>query len=95
MQNPGKIYKFHLVLFPETTKKDAQFHGYGLKSVQYTAQKYGGAVDVSANDHWFHLKILIPMPAQTETAKAGSDGAAETTKAAANTAREKNNNTAI
>ena len=47
------------------------------------------------------------MPAQTETAKAGSDGAAETvntvattaatetTKAAANTAREKNNNTAI
>ena len=92
---------------PETTKKDAQFHGYGLKSVQYTAQKYGGAVDVSANDHWFHLKILIPMPAQTETAKAGSDGAAETvntvaataatetTKAAANTAREKNNNTAI
>ena len=92
---------------PETTKKDAQFHGYGLKSVLYTAQKYGGAVDVSANDHWFHLKILIPMPAQTETAKAGSDGAAETvnavaataatetTKAAANTAREKNNNTAI
>lgn len=47
---------------PETTKKDAQFHGYGLKSVQYTVQKYGGAVDVSASDHWFHLKILIPMP---------------------------------
>ena len=70
---------------PETTKKDAQFHGYGLKSVLYTAQKYGGAVDVSANDHWFHLKILIPMPApaETEAAKpAGTDGAAETAKSA-------------
>ena len=55
---------------PETTKKDAQFHGYGLKSVQYTAQKYGGAVDVSASDHWFHLKILIPMPSSA-TAPAG------------------------
>lgn len=52
---------------PETTKKDAQFHGYGLKSVQYTAQKYGGAVDVSASDHWFHLKILIPMPSPVTT----------------------------
>ncbi len=77
---------------PETTKKDAQFHGYGLKSVQYTAQKYGGAVDVSANDHWFHLKILIPMPApaEMEAAKpANMDRAAETTKsAAANTTLE-------
>lgn len=51
---------------PETTKKDAQFHGYGLKSVQYTVQKYGGAVDVSASDHWFHLKILIPMPSPAD-----------------------------
>ena len=52
-------------------------------------------------------KLNTTMPAQTETAKAGSDGAAETvntvaataatetTKAAANTASEKNNNTAI
>lgn len=43
-------------------------------------------MDVSANDHWFHLKILIPMPAQTETAKAGSDGAAETVNTVAATA---------
>ncbi len=47
---------------PVTTKADSQFHGYGLKSVQYVAQKYGGAVDASASDHWFHLKILIPIP---------------------------------
>lgn len=51
---------------PATTKKDAQFHGYGLKSLRYTVQKYGGAVDVSASDQWFHLKILIPMQEKNE-----------------------------
>lgn len=51
---------------PATTKKDAQFHGYGLKSLRYTVQKYGGAVDVSARDQWFHLKILIPMQEKNE-----------------------------
>lgn len=46
---------------PATTKEDSRFHGYGLKSLRYTVKKYGGAVDVSAEDQWFHLKILIPM----------------------------------
>lgn len=46
---------------PATTKEDAKFHGYGLKSLRYTVTKYGGAVDVSAQDQWFNLKILIPM----------------------------------
>lgn len=46
---------------PVTTKGDARFHGYGLKSIRYTARKYGGEVDVSAQDNWFNLKILIPM----------------------------------
>lgn len=46
---------------PVTTKEDAQFHGYGLKSIRYTVTKYGGAVDVSAQEQWFRLKILIPM----------------------------------
>lgn len=46
---------------PVTTKKDAQFHGYGLKSLRYTVRKYGGEVDVNTQDNWFNLKILIPM----------------------------------
>lgn len=46
--------------FPATTKNDAQFHGYGLKSIRYTVEKYGGAVHISTQDHWFILKILIP-----------------------------------
>ena len=46
---------------PATTKEDARFHGYGLKSLRYTVRKYGGEVDVSTQDNWFNLKILIPM----------------------------------
>lgn len=47
---------------PVTTKKQVEFHGYGLKSLRYTVRKYGGAVDVSSKDNWFFLKILIPLP---------------------------------
>lgn len=47
--------------FPLTTKKETQFHGYGLKSLCYTVRKYGGETDISAHDNWFSLKILIPM----------------------------------
>lgn len=45
-----------------TTKKEKQFHGYGIKSIKYTANKYGGAVHIDAKDHWFALRVLIPLP---------------------------------
>lgn len=45
-----------------TTKKEKQFHGYGIKSIRYTANKYEGAVDIDTKDNWFDLKILIPIP---------------------------------
>lgn len=46
---------------PATTKNDPQFHGYGLKSLRYTVMKYGGAVDISTQEQWFVLKIVIPI----------------------------------
>lgn len=46
---------------PVTTKKQAEFHGYGLKSLRHTVHKYGGEVDINAKDNWFGLKILIPI----------------------------------
>ena len=46
---------------PVTTKKEKEFHGYGLKSIQYTVNKYEGAVSVNLEDNWFELKILIPI----------------------------------
>lgn len=46
---------------PVTTKKEKEFHGYGLKSIQYTVNKYDGAVSVNLEDNWFELKVLIPI----------------------------------
>ena len=44
-----------------TTKKEKQYHGYGLKSIKYTVNKYNGAVSIDTKDNWFDLKILIPI----------------------------------
>ena len=46
---------------PATTKKDKDYHGYGLKSIQYVARKYGGTVSVQTKDNWFDLEILFPL----------------------------------
>ena len=35
--------------------------GYGIKSIKYTADRYDGAVYISAKDNWFDIKIAIPM----------------------------------
>lgn len=45
---------------PLTTKADKRFHGYGLKSIRQTAEKYGGSVTISTRKNWFELRILIP-----------------------------------
>ena len=51
-----------------TTKKEKELHGYGIKSIRYTVNKYDGAVSIDTKENWFDLKILIPM-AQTATVK--------------------------
>lgn len=48
---------------PRTTKADKSQHGYGLKSIRATAEKYGGTVTVRAEAGWFTLGVLIPIPA--------------------------------
>ncbi|MEZ7792606.1 ATP-binding protein [Niallia circulans] len=46
---------------PVTTKKDSFNHGYGLKSIRYTVQKYDGVVSVDQKGKWFELKIFMPI----------------------------------
>ena len=46
---------------PRTTKGNTDYHGYGLKSIRRTAQKYGGTVTVNTRKNWFELKILLPL----------------------------------
>lgn len=47
---------------PETTKGDNFFHGYGLKSIQTTAERYQGTMTVQIDNNWFELVLLIPIP---------------------------------
>ncbi len=47
--------------YPVTTKADKESHGFGLKSIRYTAEKYHGTVTFDIKKNWFELKILIPQ----------------------------------
>ncbi len=42
---------------PATTKEDPSNHGFGLKSIRHTAQKYGGSITTGIEDDWFVLKM--------------------------------------
>jgi hypothetical protein len=50
---------------PITTKTDTAFHGYGLKSIRYSAEKYGGYVTVKTANNWFELNVLFPGALET------------------------------
>lgn len=45
---------------PVTTKKNKRDHGFGMKSIRYTAEKYNGTITVQARENIFMLQILIP-----------------------------------
>lgn len=47
-------------LLPETSKPDKKEHGYGMKSIRQTVEKYHGSMDYGLKEGWFELKILIP-----------------------------------
>ena len=46
---------------PITTKTDKGNHGYGIKSIQHIAGKYGGICGFDKKSNWFELNILIPI----------------------------------
>ena len=46
---------------PETLKEDKKYNGFGVKSIQYIANKYGGQMRVAIEDDTFHLDVMIPM----------------------------------
>ena len=46
---------------PLTTKKDKLNHGFGVKSIRYIAEKYGGTMTATGRDHIFTMQILLPV----------------------------------
>jgi sensor histidine kinase regulating citrate/malate metabolism len=47
---------------PKTTQENKRMHGYGMKSIRYTAEKYFGTITVNTESDIFMLQILIPIP---------------------------------
>lgn len=46
---------------PLTSKKDKRYHGFGVKSIQNTVNKYEGSMNIHFENNWFELRILIPL----------------------------------
>ena len=46
--------------FPVTGKADKRYHGFGIKSINMIAKRYGGDSEVSASGSTFSLHIMIP-----------------------------------
>lgn len=47
--------------FPGTTKEDKIRHGFGLKSIQKVAEKYGGIMTIASKEGWFKVKVLLEV----------------------------------
>lgn len=47
---------------PQTTKKDVAYHGYGMKSIRYTVEKYHGEMKIKAEKGIFDIVLLFPIP---------------------------------
>ena len=44
-----------------TTKNNKDYHGYCVKSIRRTVEKYDGTVTIRTEDGWFLLSILFPV----------------------------------
>lgn len=47
---------------PQTTKAETANHGFGLRSIRYTVEKYGGCMTIRPENNLFLLCISIPIP---------------------------------
>lgn len=45
----------------DTSKADKVHHGFGIKSMRYIVEEYGGTLNISAEDHLFYLTIVLPL----------------------------------
>lgn len=54
---------------PQTTSQDQNYHGFGTKSIRTTAQNYGGTASMTAENGWFQLKVIIPVPDMADCTK--------------------------
>ncbi len=46
---------------PQTRKRDKEYHGFGLKSIKYICESYGGNLTISAEDNIFEICLLFSV----------------------------------
>lgn len=54
---------------PPTTKKDRTRHGYGLRSIRMSVEKYGGHMEIRQEEGQFTLFGYLPMHSATPQRK--------------------------
>ncbi len=47
---------------PATSKDDARYHGFGLKSVRSIAEAHGGSLSLETQPGRFTLRVVLPVP---------------------------------
>lgn len=43
----------------QTTKADKRYHGFGLKSINYICERYGGSVDIKTEGEVFTISLVF------------------------------------
>lgn len=51
---------------PVSTKEQNGYHGFGIRSIRSTVQKYGGETTIDTKDGFFSLSITIPLPEEKQ-----------------------------
>lgn len=46
---------------PVSTKGDDNYHGFGMKSIQYVVEKYGGNLVANLEEKIFSVDIIFPV----------------------------------
>ncbi len=56
-----------------TSRRDPQYHGFGMRSMVRVVEKYEGSLAVKCEDQIFHLDMLLFEPAQFSLYRLGKD----------------------
>lgn len=61
IENPCGEQPFFIDGIPVTNKANTDYHGYGMRSMRYLCEKYGGVLTTGWEDGIFSLDLLFPV----------------------------------
>ena len=62
LDNPCSERPLFVGGLPKTTASDETYHGFGMKSMRFLAEKYGGALTTDWEEGIFSLDVVFPLP---------------------------------